>query len=714
MTQREAEKVTAEHLRRNAYLYIRQSTIRQVMENTTSTDRQYGLKSRAIGLGWPADQVVVIDEDLGRSGSSAEGRGGFQRLVADVGMGKAGIVIGTEVSRLARNNADWHRLLEICALSETLILDEDGLYDPCAFNDRLLLGLKGQMSEAELHLLKARLRGGQLAKARSGQLWMALPVGFVHDPAERVVLDPDQAVRDTVAHLFATFERVGSARAVVKAFAAEGLRFPSRVRTGPNKGTLAWLPLVHHRVLQVLHNPRYTGAFVYSRRRERRLPDGRSRHLLQPREAWVSLIPDSHAGYITWDQYEANLARLAECATARGGERRKSPPREGPALLQGLVICGRCGKRMTVRYHHRRGQLVPEYACQRKGIEEGVPSCALVAGQDVDARIGELLLGSVTPLALEVALTVQSELEARSAEADAMRAQYVERARLAAEAARRRYLTVDPENRLVAANLEADWNEALRNLTAAQEDYERRSGTAASLSDTERTRVRQLASDFPKLWSDPRTPNRERKRMIRLLIEDVTLSRTGKVITAGVRFRAGQTTTFEVTVGPPATELRRTPPQVIEAVDRLLDDFTEAQVAQRLNEDGIGSWSGELFNAVMVNHVRRSYGLATRRDRLVAKGLVSLDEVAERMGTCTCTVKRWRAEGRLIAEQLNDKGQYYFAVPETPPWKYVGRPLGRKDAGAQGPPKSSIYRIPPRRCSVKPSPCPGACGREPG
>lgn len=238
--ERAAEKVTAEHLRRDAYLYIRQSTLRQVHENSTSTERQYGLRERAVALGWAPEQVVVIDEDLGRSGASSTGRQGFQRLVADVGMGKAGIVIGTEVSRLARNNADWQRLLEICGLTETLILDEDGLYDPCAFNDRLVLGLKGQMSEAELHLLKARLRGGQLTKARSGELWLPLPVGFVYDSAGRVVVDPDQGARDSVTHLFATFKRTGSARATVKAFAAEGLKFPSRVQKGPNKGTLIW------------------------------------------------------------------------------------------------------------------------------------------------------------------------------------------------------------------------------------------------------------------------------------------------------------------------------------------------------------------------------------------------------------------------------------------------------------------------------------------
>src|SRR5215212_1115365 len=505
--ERAVEKITNEHLRRDAYLYVRQSTLRQVVENTTSTHRQYGLRQRAIALGWAAEQIVVIDDDLGRSGASSQGREGFQRLVADVGMGKAGIVIGLEVSRLARNNADWHRLLEISALSETLILDEDGLYGPCAFNDRLLLGLKGQMSEAELHLLKARLRGGQLTKARTGELWMPLPVGLVYAPSGGVVLDPDQGVRDVVAHLFATFERTGSARATVKAFTGDGLKFPARVQTGPHKGTLAWVPLAHYRVLQVLHNPRYTGAFVYGRHRQRRDPDGRTRQVLQPRTAWTVLIPDAHDGYISWTQYEANLRRLAEGAQSRGEDRRKSPPREGPALLQGLAICARCGKRMTVRYHARRQTLLPEYMCQRDGIQDGTASCARVAGEGVDAAVGELLLASVTPLALDVALAVQAELEGRAAEADALRRQHVERARHAADQARRRYLAVDPDNRLVAANLEADWNEALRTLTAAQEDYERQTAHATPLSDTDKARIAALATDFPTLWSDPRTPS---------------------------------------------------------------------------------------------------------------------------------------------------------------------------------------------------------------
>ena len=683
LDQRAAEKVTPEHLRRGAYLYVRQSTLRQVMENTTSTDRQYGLRQRAVALGWALDQIIVIDEDLGRSGASAVGRDGFQRLVADVGMGKAGIVIGLEVSRLARNNADWHRLLEICALTETLILDDDGLYDPCSFNDRLLLGLKGQMSEAELHLLKARLRCGQLTKARRGELVMPLPVGLVYDTAGRVVLDPDQGVRDAIACLFATFARTGSARATVKAFAAEGLTFPSRVQTGPNAGTLGWFPLRHHRILQVLHNPRYAGAFAYGRRRQRRQPDGRTRYSLQPRDAWTALIPEAHPGYITWVQYEDNLARLAECAQTRGQDRRASPPREGPALLQGIVLCGRCGNRMTVRYHTRRGAAVPEYICQRAGIEDAGPSCARIGGGEVDTAVSELLLATVTPLALDAALAVQAELENRAAEADQLRRQRVERTRHAAEAARRRYLAVDPDNRLVAANLEADWNEALRALTAAQEDYERQSARAVPLDSASKARVAALATDFPALWSDPRTPQRERKRMVRLLVADITLTRADRRITVHVRFRAGQTTSIEVDAGLPAYEVRRTPDNILTQIDRLLDDHTEAGVAEQLNHSGLTSGTGQQFHAGIVHHIRVKYRLASREERLRRLGLVPLSEAAVSLGVCTTTIKAWHHEGLLAGQKLNDKGEHYYQLPDVTPRKATGRPAGSKNRPSQ-------------------------------
>src|SRR6266542_3506913 len=467
-----ATKVTADHLRRGAYLYVRQSTLRQVLHNTTSTQRQYDLRGRAIALGWTAEQLIVIDTDQGQSGASAVDRDGFQHLVAEVSMGRAGIVLGLEVSRLARNNADWHRLLEICALSGTLILDEDGLYDPCSFNDRLLLGLKGTMSEAELHLLKARLRGGVLSKARRGELIQRLPVGLVYHPSGRVVLDPDVGVQQAVRHLLATFAATGSAFAVVKAFTTQQLSFPRRLAAGPNKGELVWGPLQHSRVLQVLHNPRYAGAFFYGRHTHRIGPGGKPTIHLLPREQWTVLITDAHPGYLSFAEFEANQARLAELAAARGTDRRASPPREGPALLQGLIVCGRCGTRMTVRYHTRAEGQVPEYVCQAEGIRHGTPICQRIPGVTVDAAVARLLVDTLTPLAIQAALTVAEELVARADQADRIRAAAVQRARYQADLARRRYLAVDPQNRLVADSLEADWNTALRELADATDAYQ--------------------------------------------------------------------------------------------------------------------------------------------------------------------------------------------------------------------------------------------------
>jgi DNA invertase Pin-like site-specific DNA recombinase len=396
------QKVTAAHVKRNAYLYIRQSTLRQVFENTESTKRQYALRERAVALGWPLDRIITIDSDLGQSGASAGDREGFQRLVAEVGVGKAGIVLGLEVSRLARNSTDWHRLLEICALTDTLILDEDGVYDPAHFNDRLLLGLKGTLSEAELHVLRARLQGGILNKARRGELKSPLPVGFAYNAEDRVILDPDQQVQQSIRFLFETFRRTGSACAVVKAFRQQALLFPRRLKKGPHKGDLLWAELEHSQALRVLHNPRYAGAFIYGRTRTRKKPDGTERWSKLPREQWM-LVPGMHAGYITWQEYETNQCRLQENAQAQGADRRRSPPRQGPALLQGIVLCGLCGGRMSVRYHGREQRLVPDYVCQRKAIQQGRPVCQRITGESVDQAVSEVLVETMTPWALEVA-----------------------------------------------------------------------------------------------------------------------------------------------------------------------------------------------------------------------------------------------------------------------------------------------------------------------
>jgi DNA invertase Pin-like site-specific DNA recombinase len=663
MSEQAAAKVTGAHLARTAYLYVRQSTLRQVLTNTESAARQYGLRQKAIALGWAAERIVTIDTDQGQSGASAADREGFQHLVAEVGMGRAGIVLGLEVSRLARNNADWHRLLEICAMSATLICDEDGLYDPTDFNDRLLLGLKGTMSEAELHFIRARLIGGQRSKARRGELRMGLPVGLVYDPTGKVVLDPDTGVQQALRHLFTLFARTGSARATVQQFNTDGLLFPVRVRTGARKGELAWMPLQHWRVLRTLHNPRYAGAFAYGRRRERLAGNGKKTFDTLPREQWIALIRHAHPGYIDWETYETNQRLLLANATAHGEDRAAGPAREGTALLQGLAICGRCGRRMTVRYHTRCSAQVPDYQCMNRCIQDGGRRCQTIPGGVVDTAIGQLLLDTLTPLALEVALTVQAELDTRAAEADALRRQHVERARHRADLARRRYLAVDPDNRLVADSLEADWNDALRALQAAREDYDRASAAAAAtLNEEHKAKIRSLATDFPALWANPNTPQRERKRMVRLLVDDVTLHKTDRIL-LHVRLRGGQTTSLVVAIPPKAWQVRQTHPDTLTTLDRLLDTHTDAETAEALNTAGHRSGEGKPFTARIVLEARRSNNLPSHADRLRAKGLLTKIEIAAQLGVHPSTVKSWTRTGILNSYKANDKNERLYQPP---------------------------------------------------
>jgi DNA invertase Pin-like site-specific DNA recombinase len=665
-----ASKVTAAHLAKPALLYVRQSTLKQVIHHTESAHRQYDLRSRAIALGWTDEQISVIDIDQGQSGASAADREGFQHLVAEVSLGRAGIVLGLECSRLARNSADWHQLLELCGITGTLICDEDGLYDPRQFNDRLLLGMKGQMSEAELHFIKARLRGGVLSKARRGELVMPLPVGLVCDRSGHVVLDPDTAVQHALRRLFDTFAATGSATACVKAFREAGLMFPWRHLKGPRKGELDWKPLRHHTVLRVLHNPRYAGAFVYGRHAHQPRPNGKWSSVKLPRDQWVSFIPNAHPGYITLTQFEANQARLAANAAAHGRDRTTGPAREGPALLQGIIVCGRCGQRMTVRYHHRRGRPFPSYVCQRDGIEAAQRICATIHGADLDDRIGRLLLDTLTPLAVEAALAVTNELHQRAADADRIRAAHIERARYHADLARRRYLAVDPANRLVADSLEADWNTALRELNDAQHAYQQaREQHTGELTDAQRARINRLVTDLPAIWHDPTTPARERKRIARLLLTDVTVQRQGDTITAHVRFPAGQHTTLTIPAPKTAAEQRKTPRTVVAAIDELLDHHISGQIAEILNQRGIVSGTGEPFHRKIIDNIIHTYRLRSRRQRLRDAGMLTAAELANQLGIRPATVKDWWRAGLVSGLRYNDKGEllYHHPDPTNPP-----------------------------------------------
>jgi DNA invertase Pin-like site-specific DNA recombinase len=665
------QKIKASHLKRKAFLYIRQSTIRQVFENTESTKRQYALRQRATALGWREEDIIVIDNDLGQSGASAVDRQGFQRLVTETGMGNAGIILGLEVSRLARNSTDWHRLLEICALADTLILDEDGIYDPAHFNDRLLLGLKGTMSEAELHVLKARLQGGILNKAQRGELQISLPVGLVYDSEGKTKLNSDSQVQHSFQLLFETFRRTGAASATVKIFRKQGLLFPRKMRR--DKEDIFWAPLEFSHVLRILHNPRYAGAFVYGRSRMRKTIDGKSRIRRLPREEWNVLIPGMHPGYISWKEYERNQNRLRESAQAQGTDRRKSPPREGPALLQGLVICGVCGSRMTVRYHQRSTGLLPDYVCQRAGIENGERVCQRIPGAGIDESIGNLLVETVGPVALEVALAVQHELQSRINTVDELRRKQIDRLRYECELAQRRYMRVDPDNRLVAGTLEAEWNSKLRALSEGQEEYERQSKTEfKSINDEQRAAVMSLASDFPGLWRNPNTADQERKRMVRLLIEDITLIRA-EAIQAHIRFKGGALKSLTLPLRLASWQQQVTGPEVIKEIDLLLDQHTDHEIAGVLNDRNIKSGAGKAFSQKIVSRLRRGYGIKSRFDRLRQQGMLTLPEIAKLLGISVCRVKIWKNHGILAAHAYNDKNECLYEHPgDHPPQKMQG------------------------------------------
>jgi DNA invertase Pin-like site-specific DNA recombinase len=661
----ESSKVRAEHLRRYAYLYVRQSSLHQVRDNRESTARQYDLKRRAQVLGWTSEQIVVVDDDLGLSGSAATNRDGFQRLVADVGLGRAGLVMGLEVSRLARNSADWHRLLEICALTDTLILDEDGIYDPSHFNDRLLLGLKGTMSEAELHVLKARLIGGQLNKARRGELWIPPPIGYTFDQQGKMIIDPDRQIQDTVQLLFDTFRRTGSAIRVVRHFREHHILWPGRLHKKKCNGDVSFAALDHHRVLQVLHNPRYAGAYVYGQRCQRRVSiDGKVRYRRLKQNEWKVFIPESHPGYITWHEYEANQAKLLENACAHGGDRRRSPAREGCALLQGIVVCGVCGLRMTVRYIVEKGQLIPHYKCQRRGIENATKPCQSLLGKSIDQAVTEQILNAVTPAAINVAFEVFEELRARRAETDRLRKMQIERIREQADLAGRQYMLVRPENRLVADSLERNWNEKLEELKRAEEEYSRsRSQDSQGITPEDRERICALSSDLKRVWNDSRTSARDRKRVIRLLIEDVTLVRD-QMIHIHIRWKGGMTTSIERPLPVSAPDLFRTSHEIIELVRALAIEQTDAQIAQTLNARCLKPSRGRLFNRMSVRHLRETYGVDSYFDSLRKHGWLTTLELSAKLGIHICTAKTFAQQGIVKAVHANDRGDLLFELPQ--------------------------------------------------
>ena len=635
-------KITSEHLERLAVVYVRQSTLAQVRDHGESTQRQYALTNDAERLGWPAERVLVIDADLGLSGRGGSARTGFKDLVGRVCCGEVGAVFGLEVSRLARSTADLQRLLELCSLTDTLIIDGDGIYDLGLFNDRLLLGLKGTMSEAELHLLAGRLQGARRAAAARGELRFPLAVGYVYDDEGAIVLDPDEEVRAAVAEVFCCFEQTGSAYAVVGAFADR--RFPARAYGGAWAGQLRHGRLTHSRALTVLRNPAYAGAYVFGRRRSRRHvePDGtiRARTTMLPREQWGVVIHDHHPGYITWEQFLRIEQRLAANRTHDGAR----PAREGRALLQGIVRCGNCGRSMSTFY---TSDAKPGYDCSYSRADRAAtPGCRGVMGEVIEQAVAERLLRAVAPdqiaLALSAADTV-ADRRGRQTRAVELR---VERARYDATRAERAFHQCDPDNRLVARTLESRWEAKLHELADAETEL---ASQAAEPPPPARADIQAVARDLPRLWTAPSTSHRDRKRLLRALIADITLTSQPDQpeIQIGIHWRSGASD--ELTVLRPAAARSARAQVVLEILRELGPTHTNAQLAEHLNHAGHLTASGRAFDEDGVRWLRWQHRIPAPSP--IHDDEIGVHELAERLRVGDHVIYVWIRQGKLQARR---------------------------------------------------------------
>jgi DNA invertase Pin-like site-specific DNA recombinase len=664
-------KIRPTHLERQVFVYVRQSTLLQVREHTASTARQYDLAQRAQALGWPQEHITVIDQDQGHSGASTAGRDGFQWLIGEVGLGHAGAVVSLEVSRLARASSDWHRLLEICALTDTLVIDEEGIYDPGQYNDRLLLGFKGTMSEAELHWLRQRLLGGKLEKAQHGALRFRPPAGLVLDPVGRLVLDPDDEVQQALRLLFALFAQHSSALAVVTHFQHAQVRFPTRWWGMRHGNELVWRPLTHARVLAVLHNPAYAGTYVYGRTRTRTqvLPGetlrvkGRTRRIAQ--QEWPIVLHDAHPGYISWEQFLWNQRQLDDNRTFRPEDRRGAI-REGAALLQGLVLCGRCGRRMRVRYLADGTR--PSYECVTLHVAQAQPTCQTLRGDGVDTAVAQVFLAALQPAHLAVSLATLDQVDAQARQVERQWQLRRERTQYEADLARRRFLAVDPDNRLVARTLERDWNAQLTAVAALEREYAALPPlTARVVSPEERQRILALAQDVPAVWQASTTTHAERKQLLRCLIKDVTVTKQAAMITVAIRWQTEACTVLDVPRPPRAAEARRTPPAVVARIRLLAPQHTDSAIAAQLTQDGMTPGLGGRCTASKVAWIRYAYSIPTGCPEAPGDcptgqrgdGCYSARAAAALLNVDVSTIADWCRAGQL---------EYTQQTPHSPRW----------------------------------------------
>jgi DNA invertase Pin-like site-specific DNA recombinase len=673
-------KLHPTHLGRDAYVYVRQSSLTQVRDHTESLERQYELADRAMTLGWAPRQVVIVDQDLGRSGSESSAREGFKSLVADVGLGKVGIIFGIEVSRLARNNADWYQLLDLCALTDTLIADGDGLYHPGDFNDRLVLGLKGTMSEAELHLIRSRLTAGLRHKAAKGELRQCLPVGFVHDDLGAIVMDPSESVRAAIATVFRLFDELGTARQVMLAMFEDNLLVPRRP-TGSKR--VSWAAATYPSIHEFLTNPTYAGAFVFGRTRtEKRLDDKGTlvvRTRMLPRDEWDVLIPDHHPGFITWERYEAIQDELrANWHPPRGDG--GGAVREGTALLQGRLRCGRCGRMMQTGYSGTKGNC-PRYVCGRGRKLYGAEAvCQSLGGRRLEGRVLDEVFAVLEPAALAATTKALADAEgvaARRLEAFELA---VERARFDADRARRQFDATEPENRLVGRTLEAAWEHTLTAVRRAEADLAaQRARRPDTLTAEELDWVTRAGADIRAIFNSSTTTHRERKQLLRCLVAEVVITVRKADRQADVRIIWEGGTATELTMGLTRTggHFHATDEDLVELVGRLAVSYDDTTIARILGRNNRRTATGLAFTKARVRSLRVAKGIAEFEPETVTPPgdnaiVVGISQAGQILGVSKESIYRWLRDGFITGEQLVAGGPWRIRIDNVLRAKVVG------------------------------------------
>ena len=658
-------KIRPNHHQRQAFVYIRQSTLQQVHDHRESTARQYALVDQAVALGWSRSQVEIIDEDQGKSGQSAEARLGFQRLLAAVAMDQVGIIFGLEMSRLARSNKDFHQLLAACTLFHTLLADQDGIYDPTSYNDRLLLGLKGTLSEAELHILRSRLTEGRLNKARRGELFNHAPIGYVRQLSGKLALDPDEQVQSVVRLIFDQFDRQRSLHGLLRYLVEHKIQMPVRAHGGPNRGQLEWRRPNRVTLQNLLHHPIYAGFYRYGHRATdpRKQQPGRrgtGRTVRAPEQCQV-LLPDHCPAYITDERFTANQERLTANRVRGMARGALGAPRCGPSLLGGLVKCGRCGQSMMIGYTN--GSKYLRYSCNRAFVDYAEPVCQSLAGQGLDDLVGEQILAALQPQALQLSLVAVADLEQERARLHRHHQQELERATFQADRAGRQFHAVEPENRLVARELERAWNEAMQQQQQVQASYDQfRRTQPTGLTDAEREQIAALAEDIPALWHATTTTAAERQEIARLLLQSVSVEVQGQSEQVSVRltWKGGHVSTHTFTRAVDRYVHRSDYAKLLARIDELSDSgLSMSEVAEQLNRDGFRPPKRTpRFTRAMVARLRsQQEGRSTRPQSVMAAGMLRknewfLKDLARELEMPSDTLQRWRKVGWVRSRKL--------------------------------------------------------------